>query len=361
MYTFCHGRGLTEVWAYMWTSWYRSKMWCLWALSASPRVPRLRTTMVVENFWKQLKHDWLHHLLHPRLDQLVYIICTKVLPVYMHRAQVLEDAYRLGRSRTLRASQQAFKTDWERLQAVPIKGAYSTSVAHWQCNCGAQKYSPFLLCKHLVQAVPDPPAKFFQVVFRRRTTPFYRHPALHHIGEVPEEFNDPDDGAVTDGDDHVWIGNPETLAGADPDALRQLELGLKRKRSATPSSVCSDDVSSYTYDASDLDGADKDALASENHACRLKVQGRIDDLRCVLNALESHMESESADVDLWLRNIAQASELEGISRLAQDLRHKDGNGRARQTTWARGGSKRARRYAQTTMGLQPGLLSQHSS
>ncbi|EJD33289.1 hypothetical protein AURDEDRAFT_43999, partial [Auricularia subglabra TFB-10046 SS5] len=85
MYHFCHARSLTEVWAYMWTSWYRAKMWPLWALSASPLVPRLRTTMVVENFWKQLKHDWLHHLLHPRLDQLVYIICTKVIPAYVHR------------------------------------------------------------------------------------------------------------------------------------------------------------------------------------------------------------------------------------------------------------------------------------
>jgi hypothetical protein len=29
--------------------------------------------MNVENFWKQLKHGFLHNLLRPRLDQLIWI------------------------------------------------------------------------------------------------------------------------------------------------------------------------------------------------------------------------------------------------------------------------------------------------
>ncbi|OCH86625.1 hypothetical protein OBBRIDRAFT_814505 [Obba rivulosa] len=49
----------------------RKVQWPLWARSASPRISRLRTTMTVENFWKQLKHDFLHHLLRPHLDHLV--------------------------------------------------------------------------------------------------------------------------------------------------------------------------------------------------------------------------------------------------------------------------------------------------
>ncbi|EJD46677.1 hypothetical protein AURDEDRAFT_17818, partial [Auricularia subglabra TFB-10046 SS5] len=110
MYNFCRARGVTEVWAYMWTSWYSKKMWPLWALSAKPeRVPRLRTTMNAENLWKQLKHDWLHHLLHPHLDQLLWIICTQMIPAYERRADVLEDDFRVGSSKPLTNFQTYFK------------------------------------------------------------------------------------------------------------------------------------------------------------------------------------------------------------------------------------------------------------
>ncbi|KAK0494167.1 hypothetical protein EDD18DRAFT_1077894, partial [Armillaria luteobubalina] len=85
MYTFCTCHGLTEVWAYMWNCWYCPKMWRLWARSTTPFITWLRTMMNVENFWKQLKHDWLHWLLHPRLDHLIYILIYHVTPVYLHR------------------------------------------------------------------------------------------------------------------------------------------------------------------------------------------------------------------------------------------------------------------------------------
>ncbi|OCH85782.1 hypothetical protein OBBRIDRAFT_739263, partial [Obba rivulosa] len=109
MYNFCYARGLREVWGYMWTRWYLEVQWLLWARSASPRISRLRTTMIVKNFWKQLeglhidryilKHDFLHHLLHLHLDHLVWILCTKVAPVWTTRAEALEDDYRAGRSK----------------------------------------------------------------------------------------------------------------------------------------------------------------------------------------------------------------------------------------------------------------------
>ncbi|KAJ7656863.1 hypothetical protein DFH06DRAFT_991405, partial [Mycena polygramma] len=85
MYFFCYQRGLREVWGYLWTSWYAPKMWNLWARSTSPYLPRLRTTMNVENFWKQLKHGFLHNHLRPRLDQLIWILITQVTPAYCAR------------------------------------------------------------------------------------------------------------------------------------------------------------------------------------------------------------------------------------------------------------------------------------
>ena len=38
MYYFCKKRGLSEVWAYMWASWYTPQMWKLWACSTNNRI-----------------------------------------------------------------------------------------------------------------------------------------------------------------------------------------------------------------------------------------------------------------------------------------------------------------------------------
>lgn len=95
MYQFCYVRRLSEVWAYMWTSWYSQNRWNLWARSTTPYISRTRTTMNAENHFKQVKHDHLPYLLRPRLDQLVYILLTRVVPAYVKRAQELEDTHRM--------------------------------------------------------------------------------------------------------------------------------------------------------------------------------------------------------------------------------------------------------------------------
>lgn len=107
MYSCCYQRGLTEVWAYMWTSWYQPKMWALWARSSSAKfLSRLRTTMTVENFWRQFKYLFLHNAFRPRLDRLTWIIITNVIPAYMDRANRLESNYRVGRSAALTSRQK---------------------------------------------------------------------------------------------------------------------------------------------------------------------------------------------------------------------------------------------------------------
>jgi hypothetical protein len=181
MYQFCFQRGLREVWGYMWTSWYSPKMWKLWAWSTLPELlSHLRTTMNVENFWKQLKHDNLHHILHPRLDQLVWILIHKVTPSYINRITELDPISRLSHSHSLTPFQKGFKTDWKKLFTRPIKNSerYTTNVDTWTCNCGQQKYNSHALCKHLVQAVNKPSAKFFQQV-----CVFSCHHCVCHIDE----------------------------------------------------------------------------------------------------------------------------------------------------------------------------------
>jgi len=201
MYRFCQQHGLCEVWGYMWANWYSPKMWRLWARSTSPYVSRIRTTMAVENFWRQLKHNWLHQHFRPRLDHLVWILIHKVTPAFISRSEVLQDHYRLGRVRPLTTYQRYFKKSWAKLATKDISGAtYETNIKDWTCTCGQQKYDCHHLCKHLVQAVSAPPVRFWREVRWRRVVPLYRHPNLVAIGENKGEYVEPD-GGITDGDD----------------------------------------------------------------------------------------------------------------------------------------------------------------
>ncbi|KAJ7592722.1 hypothetical protein C8J56DRAFT_757228, partial [Mycena floridula] len=78
---------------------------------------------------------------------------------------------------------------------------------------GRQKYDRHHLCKHLVQAVPAPPTKFWQQITRRRVLPLYRHPNLHSKGDAaPQQgYVEAEDGSITEGDDYVWSGNRELM------------------------------------------------------------------------------------------------------------------------------------------------------
>ncbi|KAK7438928.1 hypothetical protein VKT23_009431 [Stygiomarasmius scandens] len=49
MYRHCEKNDLREVWAYLWENWYRPGRWELWARSVSDKIPRLKTTMILES------------------------------------------------------------------------------------------------------------------------------------------------------------------------------------------------------------------------------------------------------------------------------------------------------------------------
>ena len=48
MYDFCVKYDLREVWAYLWENWYCCGRWELCAWCADDKIPRLKTTMMVE-------------------------------------------------------------------------------------------------------------------------------------------------------------------------------------------------------------------------------------------------------------------------------------------------------------------------
>ncbi|KAI9067853.1 hypothetical protein FKP32DRAFT_1562866, partial [Trametes sanguinea] len=94
---------------------------------------------------------------------------------------------RRGRAARLTHLQKDFKHAWERLEKVPIRGTYQTSVSRWTCDCGAQKYHAHLLCKHLVQAVGHPSAAWWPTVIRYHVPPFYTIPGDNGVVPAPPE------------------------------------------------------------------------------------------------------------------------------------------------------------------------------
>jgi hypothetical protein len=186
--------------------------------------------MAVENFWRNLKHGTLHHLLHPRLDQLIYLIVMEVLPLFEAKKQIFDPDFRKGRAKALTPWQKEFKKSWKTLSSRPLGSRdYQTDISRRTCTCRQPKYNAFLLCKHLVQAVHPPEPAFFHVV-RRRVIPFYHHPLLKpKDGSTVDSI---EDGSISDGD---AVGLAPTRTPQATVSSGALIRGVKRKRAANAS------------------------------------------------------------------------------------------------------------------------------
>ncbi|KAI0824106.1 hypothetical protein BC628DRAFT_1379831 [Trametes gibbosa] len=183
----CKTNNLTEVWAYLWNSWYRKDRWKLWARSAyEASIPRKRTTMIVESLWRGIKRLVLRQYNRPRIDFAQYSIVTAALTRYcLTLGEILENT-RAARAASLSHTQESFKRAWERLEKAPIRGEYSTDIRQWTCDCGSQKYHTHLLCKHLVQAAGHPHADWWPTVTRYHIPPFYTVPVDGITPAAPE-------------------------------------------------------------------------------------------------------------------------------------------------------------------------------
>ena len=80
IYDFCYQNDLVQVWAYLWNRWYTPNQWKLWAQSADAAIHMLKTTMVIESLWHNLKHRHLHEFNCPQLDLVTHVIISDVLP-----------------------------------------------------------------------------------------------------------------------------------------------------------------------------------------------------------------------------------------------------------------------------------------
>ncbi|KAF5330152.1 hypothetical protein D9611_010589 [Ephemerocybe angulata] len=366
MYQFCETRGLREVWAYLWSSWYSPDRWKLWARSTSPLLSRLRTTMGVENFWRQLKHDYLRKSYRPRIDQLVWVLCNRVTPDFYARLATRAKGWRAGRSKELSPFQKFFKRSWKRLEKRAVgQQKYIVDLATWSCNCGQQKYNPFHQCKHLVQAVGTPPIRFWQEIRRRRVSPLYHHAAIQGPDATLTR------GTVTDGDDtsddsDYGQGNIST---APLPKRRRASRGTERtrKRSRTveaPESspdFSSDDENGQNDDETAADlipPIDAGATSSSYYGSDLEDQ---DDDTYIEEALDIAKDFERAAAIfreqaknraiLWIRSNKKVGK--DVRALVDNIRRHETTGRVAATTWALGGSAAERMGAQNRMGYQP--------
>lgn len=186
MYQFCFRNNLAQVWAYLWNRWYTPTQWVLWARSASDAIPRLKTTMIAESLFKNLKHRDLAEFNRPRLDLVVNVVISNVLPRAQRTLDYIRGMRRKGRPSALARWQVDFKAAWmdmsktdeqrvvekqlkwlrkpaktkgrtERLAELDEEerrpqGTYKTDIERWTCSCPSYLISCFLLCKHLVRA-----------------------------------------------------------------------------------------------------------------------------------------------------------------------------------------------------------------
>ncbi|KAF8912407.1 hypothetical protein CPB85DRAFT_1561485 [Mucidula mucida] len=361
MYQFCHQRGLREVWGYMWTLWYSPEKWKLWARSTTPYLCRLRTTMTVENFWRHLKHGPLQHLHNPRLDQLVWVLITDIGPRIEAKMERWDDDFRAGRSRELTPLQKAFKAEWKKLAEAKINGSYETNIEQWTCSCGRQKYSPYLLCKHLVQAVEVPGPRFFQEVVRRRVAPFYRHPLLIAKGEAPFPDLDESQKSIRNGDDRPITGTAmaASLTARGYGKRKHSELDgphdERHRQVARPVQGTADEPIVISGSSSPIHMSD--AEDDEYEAARERVRKRAEELELAAKIMREQCELDSK---IWVKSIDREKRGNDISLMLKDIRafapSTGATGPAkRRKTWATPGDKDSQRFTANTMGYQAPL------
>lgn len=219
MYNYCRKHELQQPWAYLWNCWYQRQQYVLWARSAHDAIPRLKTTMIAEGTFKQLKHIDLAYHNRPRLDHVVYIILHSFLPRLLDKLGLLLEKKRVGRPKGLAGWQKDLRRDWifmsksdaeqkvrrelavrksglkgkarqDRLAQITADltreaGTYFTSLEAWTCSCGAYLLSRFLTCKHLVRAAEVKIGSqtnnltFFRQLRREHRVPYYRIDGIH--------------------------------------------------------------------------------------------------------------------------------------------------------------------------------------
>ncbi|KAJ7466399.1 hypothetical protein FB451DRAFT_1561138 [Mycena latifolia] len=208
LYQYYFRNDLAQPWAYMWNRWYCPQQWPLWARAACDAIPRLQTTMIVENL-------------------VTYLVIIGLLPRVMQNLGYVLGLRRVGRPQALAGWQIDFKATWvdmsctdehrltekhlkwlrtarnakgreEHLQFLEEEarrpGVYVTDVDNWTCSCKVYPKNRFLICKHLVRKAnktlesrPLTDLRFFLDMRRNHYPPYYSIPGVNKADSDDEE------------------------------------------------------------------------------------------------------------------------------------------------------------------------------
>jgi hypothetical protein len=139
IYRLCEEHDLSELWAYLWTQWYRPDRWRLWALASAKTVPLMRTTMVSESHFRKIKHDYLDLIRSPRADLLIHILTRRLQPRYRRKIELLLRPNGRNRLSDAAAWRVDFKKEWKACVSAPIQWTlpYRVTPERWLCECPA--------------------------------------------------------------------------------------------------------------------------------------------------------------------------------------------------------------------------------
>lgn len=250
VYQWCRSKGYPRLWTYLFTNWYKASQWAQWARAANEHeIPVLKTTMIVESHWRRLKHDYLHRFNRPRVDLVLWILLSRVLPDSVYRMnEILE-----GGSRCVEASwRKVFKRQWKASQKQVVDERsirlYHTNPTQWTCACESFLLSRFMFCKHLVHCftkVPVGPQSFelFSRIRRQRAPPFWVEPVHLVILDAYKPATDllPPESSIAeypnDGED---FPEPNSDAENDSDSASESQTGSDANSTPSGNSVSSD-------------------------------------------------------------------------------------------------------------------------
>lgn len=157
---FFSGRNESEIHRYLLHNWYDDMNWKLWGRRDSTKVAITRTTMKVESHWSVLKRLFLLQFNRPRVDLLVHIIATRLLP------KICNDYHALHLGLRKPFWWKSFVKTWKNCKMMPVHHSYTTNREMFTCSCPSWQRAQFFLCKHLVFGKECP--KYRQVTINRK-------------------------------------------------------------------------------------------------------------------------------------------------------------------------------------------------
>ena len=235
IYHWCRSKNYFRLWAYLWVNWYQPDQWRLWARSFNEEeIPILKTTMILESHWRRIKHDYLHRFNRPRIDLVVWVLLSRLIPNALARMHAL--LQRNHRQATA-SWRRDFKVEWKKLnqwQTEPSRlQQYHTDPVRWTCGCPYFLSSRFLSCKHILSCYEPvfDSVDFFRTVQRHRKFPFWTHQQLvlrpqYRLSEADTEPNKIDDNSTDDEgheDEEDEEDEGDDSSAADQDQLVDLE------------------------------------------------------------------------------------------------------------------------------------------